>query len=91
MKNFFNWLGGFFSSESNNSSKRLVGIIGAMFLYWTMWDNSHSEKHIAPAESLVYSVAILVGTSLGLTTIESVASIFKSIKGDKPTESEHTS
>ena len=91
MKKFLNWIGGFFSSESNNSSKRLVGIIGAGFLYWTMWDNSHSELHVKPADSLVYSVAVLVAVSLGLTTVESVANIFKSIKGDKPTDSEHTS
>ena len=81
MKRIFNWIGGFFSSDNSNSSKRLVGIIGAMFLFWTMWDNSHSEKHFAPADSLVYSVATLVAVSLGLTTIESVANIFKSIKG----------
>ena len=81
MKKFFNWMGGFFSSESNNSSKRLVGIIGAMFLFWTMWDNSHSATHIAPADSLVYSVATLVGVALGLTTIEQVTGIIKSFKG----------
>ncbi len=81
MKKLFGWLGGFFSSESNNSSKRLVGIIGAMFLFWTLWDNSHSETHVAPADSLVYSVATLVAVSLGLTTIESVAHIVKSFKG----------
>lgn len=72
MKQFFNWMGGFFSSESNNSSKRLVGIIGAGFLYWTLYDNSHSETHVAPADSLVYSVAGLVAVSLGLTTVESL-------------------
>ena len=76
MKQFFNWMGGFFSSESNNSSKRLVGIIGAGFLYWTLYDNSHSENHVAPADSLVYSVAGLVAVSLGLTTVESLKGIF---------------
>jgi hypothetical protein len=89
MKKLFSWLGGFFSSESNNSSKRLVGIIGAMFLFWTLWDNSHSETHIAPAESLVYSVTTLVAVSLGLTTIESVAHIVKSFKNggsEEPTK-----
>ena len=86
MKKFFNWIGGFFSSESNNSSKRLVGIIGAAFLYWTMWDNSHSATHVAPADSLVYSVATLVAVSLGLTTIESVAHILKSFKDKKEEE-----
>lgn len=57
-----------------------------MFLFWTLWDNSHSETHIAPADSLVYSVATLVAVSLGLTTIESVASIVKSFKGGKQEE-----
>ena len=33
MKNLFNWIGGFFSSESGTSSKRLVGIIGAIALF----------------------------------------------------------
>lgn len=86
MKQVFKWIGGFFSSESNNSSKRLVGIIGAMFLFWTMWDNSHSETHFAPADSLVYSVTVLVAVSLGLTTIESVAHILKSFKDKKEEE-----
>jgi len=80
MKKVFSWLAGFFSSESNNSSKRLVGIVGAFFLFWTLWDNSHSETHIAPADSLVYCVTTLVAVSLGLTTIESVAHIVKSFK-----------
>lgn len=80
MKKLAKWIAGFFSSESNNSSKRLVGIIGAFFLYWTLWDNSHSESHIAPADSLVYAVTILVGVSLGLTTIESVAKIIRPSK-----------
>ena len=83
MKKIFSWLAGFFSSDSNNSSKRLVGIIGAMFLFWTLWDNSHSETHIAPADSLVYCVTTLVAVSLGLTTIESVAHILKSFKEQK--------
>jgi hypothetical protein len=80
MKQFFNFIGGFFSSESNNSSKRLVGIVGAGFLYWTLYDNSRSETHIAPAESLVYSVAALVAVSLGLTTVESLKDIFNKSK-----------
>ena len=88
MKKLFQWVAGFFSSENNNSSKRLVGIVGAIFLYWTLWDNSHSETHIAPAESLVYSVTTLVAISLGLTTIESVANLFKSIKGGGSNDTE---
>lgn len=83
MKRLFGWLSGFFSSESNTSSKRLVGIIGALMLYWTLYTNSHSESHIAPADSLVWGCVSLVMVALGLTTIESVTSLIKGIKGDK--------
>lgn len=82
MKQLFNWLGGFFSSESNTSSKRLVGIVGAFMLYWTMYTNSHTETHVAPADSLVWGVVSLVMVALGLTTIESVTNLIKGVKGD---------
>jgi hypothetical protein len=83
MNKFFNFIGGFFSSESNNSSKRLVGIIGALVLFYTLWENSRSELHVAPAESLVWGTVTLVAVSLGLTTIESVGNIINSLKGNK--------
>jgi hypothetical protein len=83
MKKFFNFIGGFFSSDSNNSSKRLVGIIGALVLFYTLWDNSRSETHIAPAESLVWGTVTLVAVSLGLTTAESIGNLINSFKGNK--------
>jgi len=83
MKKFFNFIGGFFSSDSNNSSKRLVGIIGALVLFYTLWDNSRSEAHIAPAESLVWGTVTLVAVSLGLTTVESIGNLINSFKGNK--------
>ncbi len=86
MKKLFAWLGGFFSSDNNNSSKRLVGIVGAFFLFYTLYENSKSEAHYAPADSLVYSVTALVAISLGLTTIESLGNLFKNIKGQKTEE-----
>jgi hypothetical protein len=72
---------GFFSSESNTSSKRLVGIVGAFMLYWTLYENSKSESHIVPADSLVWGVVALVMVALGLTTIESVATLVQKFKG----------
>lgn len=86
MKNLFTWISGFFSSESNNSSKRLVGIVGAGFLYWTLYTNSKSEAHTAPAESLVWATTALIMVSLGLTTIESVTGLIKGFKQDKTEE-----
>jgi hypothetical protein len=86
MKQLFNWISGFFSSESGTSSKRLVGIVGALMLYWTLYTNSKSETHIAPADSLVWGVVALVMVALGLTTIESVATLVQKFKGTKTEE-----
>ena len=86
MRKLFTWISGFFSSESNNSSKRLVGIVGAGFLYWTLYTNSMSEAHVVPAESLVWATTALIMVSLGLTTIESVTGLIKGFKQDKTEE-----
>jgi hypothetical protein len=86
MKKLFNWISGFFSSESGTSSKRLVGIVGAFMLYWTLYENSKSESHIVPADSLVWGVVALVMVALGLTTIESVATLVQKFKGTKTEE-----
>lgn len=83
LSQFVNFIGGFFSSESNNSSKRLVGIVGAFVLFYTLYDNSKSEGHFAPAESLVWGTVALVAVALGLTTIESVANLVKAFKQSK--------
>ena len=86
MKKFLLWISGFFSSGSDQSSKRLVGIVGAGFLYWTMYTNSHSETHVAPAESLVYSVAALVFGCLGLSTVETITPLLKKKDNEQKTE-----
>jgi hypothetical protein len=83
MKKVFTWLSGFFSSESGTSSKRLVGIIGAFVLFFTMYDNSKSESHFIPADSLVWATFALSATALGLTTIESVTNLIKGYKEKK--------
>lgn len=87
MKKIFLWLAGFFDSNSSVSSRRLVGIVGAGFLYWTLYTNSHSETHIEPAESLVWGTVVLVCTSLGLATLREVGDIISAFKGNKKDES----
>jgi hypothetical protein len=82
MKNLFNWLSGFFSSESGTSSKRLVGIIGAFMLFFTLYDNSKSEGHFAPSDSLVWATFALSATALGLTTIEAVTNLIRGKKDE---------
>lgn len=78
---FFNWIGGFFSSESGTSSKRLVGIIGAFALFFTLYDNSKSQSDFIPADALVWATFALSAVALGLTTIESVTELIKGYKG----------
>jgi hypothetical protein len=86
MKKLLNWVAGFFSADSPNSSKRLVGIVGAGFLYWTLYSNSHSENHIAPAESLVWGTVTLVCTSLGLASVKEIGDLIGNFKGNKTSE-----
>ena len=81
MKKIFVWLSGFFSSESGTSSKRLVGIIGASVLFYTLYDNSKTTGDFAPADSLVWATFALSAVALGLTTIEAVTGLIKGFKG----------
>ena len=77
-----NWIAGFFDANStSSSSKRLVGILGAVFLYWTLYSNSHSEGNVAPADSLVWGTVVLVCTSLGLATVKEIGDIINTFKG----------
>lgn len=86
MKKIFTWVGGFFDANSSVSSKRLVGIAGAGFLYWTLYSNSNSESHIVPADSLVWGTVTLVCTSLGLATMKEIGDIISAFKGGKKEE-----
>ncbi len=86
MKKLINWFAGFFDANNSNSSKRLVGITGAGFLYWTLYSNSHSESHVMPADSLVWGTVTLVCTSLGLATVKEISDLVSSFKGAKKEE-----
>ena len=52
------------------SSKRFVGLLAALTLCITMYQNSFSEAHIAPADSLVNAVALLAFGALGLSSVD---------------------
>jgi hypothetical protein len=52
------------------SSKRFVGLVAALTLCITMYQNSFSEAHIAPSESLVNAVALLAFGALGLSSVD---------------------
>jgi hypothetical protein len=74
MKRFFTWAKGFLSESGEASSKRLVGVISAIALSYTLIRNQN--------EPLVYSVAALSAAALGITAAEK---IFKK-KSDKENE-----
>lgn len=82
-------MAGFFDADSSVSSKRLVGIVGAGFLYWTLYSNSHSETNIEPAESLVWGTVVLVCTSLGLASVKEIGDLLGNIKGTKKEETKN--
>ena len=69
------------------SSKRFVGIICALFLCVTLYQNSFSEEHIAPSAPLVQSVAALAAACLGLTSLDK---IFGKVQGGEQPKSEES-
>jgi hypothetical protein len=70
MKKVVSFLSGFVSENGQASSKRLVGVMCAGFLCWTLYAN-HTEQ-TDPSEALVYSVASLAFAALGLTSAEKI-------------------
>jgi hypothetical protein len=63
----------FFKDENGNlSMKRLCGLLCVIALCVTMYHNSFSEEHTAPAAILVESVALLAFGCLGLTSAEKI-------------------
>ena len=63
-----------FCEGSEPSSKRFVGIIGAITLFGTLFANSFSHLEQAPSESLVNAVALLSFGALGITGAERIFS-----------------
>lgn len=65
---FINWCKGFLTGKGEASSKRLVGIVCAGFLCWSLIKSHYSSTH--PTDALVYSVAGLAAAALGFTSYE---------------------
>lgn len=73
MKKFTTWIVGLLKDEKGTpSSKRFVGIVCALTLCVTMFANSFTEAHFAPAESLVNAVAMLAFGTLGLASVDKI-------------------
>lgn len=70
MKKFFDWAKGFLSENGEASSKRLVGVVSACALCYTLYANHNTENK--PSEALVYSVAALSAAALGISAAEKI-------------------
>ena len=70
MKNFVNKLVGV---GDEVSSKRVIGVLGALVLMGTMVANSFSPKEIAPSKELVEAVEYLTIAMFFGTAIEKFA------------------
>jgi hypothetical protein len=71
------------------SSKRLVGLLAAVTLCITMYSNSFSEAHIAPADSLVNAVALLAFGALGLSSVDKFTGMKDKVtKATKPVKND---
>jgi len=69
----------FKGQAGETSSKRVVGVLGALVLFGTMIANSFSPVEVAPSPELVSSVEWVTILCLGFTSIEKFA---KPLKGE---------
>jgi len=71
MKKILNGLKQMINDENNSvSSKRVVGIMCAIFLCITLYSNSFSDEKTAPSTPLVETVGALAFGCLGLSSID---------------------
>jgi len=71
MKKVITWVSGVFKDEKGTpSSKRMMGVLCALTLCVTMWQNSFSDVQTAPSTALVDAVALLAFGCLGLTSVD---------------------
>ena len=68
-----NWINKLLADGDKVSSKRLIGVIGALVLMGTMVANSFSPQEIAPSKELVEAVEYLTIAMFFGTAIEKFA------------------
>ena len=67
---FLEWAIGFLSENGQASSKRIVGVFSAVVLCYTLYANHDAVNE--PSDALVYSVATLSATALGISAVEKI-------------------
>lgn len=70
MRKVSNFLKKVVSDSNEISSKRVVGVLGALVLFGTMIANSFSPLEIAPSAELVAAVEWVTILCLGFTSVE---------------------
>ena len=71
MKTFFKSL--LQDEAGQQSTKRILAIIGTMFLCITMLANSYSHESIKPSTELVSAVEVIVCVCIGATSLDKFA------------------
>jgi len=71
MKNFFTSL--LSDEKGQQSTKRILAIIGMIFLCVTMVLNSYSHESIKPSPELVSAVEVIVCVCIGATSLDKFA------------------
>jgi len=83
-KNFFTSL---LSNESGQqSTKRLLAMVGMLFLCVTMMLNSYSHQEIKPAPELVSAIEVIVIACIGATSLDKFSKKKDSSSSDKTEE-----
>lgn len=68
-----NWIKNLFSEGDAVSSKRFIGILGALTLVVMFIINSFSPTTIGPSDGLVNAVLVLTLGCFGFTSLEKVS------------------
>jgi len=67
------WIKNLFSEGNSVSSKRVVGVLGAMVLLTMLVINSFSPTTIGPSDGLVNAVLVLTLGCFGFTSLDKFA------------------
>ena len=67
------WIKNLFSEGDSVSSKRVVGVLGAMVLLTMLVINSFSPTTIGPSDGLVNAVLVLTLGCFGFTSLDKFA------------------
>ena len=68
-----NWIKNLLSDGDAVSSKRFIGLLGAMVLLVMLVVNSFSPQDIAPSDGLVNAVLVLTLGCFGFTSLDKFA------------------